>query len=298
MIGGQRRRRVAGCLRSGVCVLLLALAARTPALSDPQPQPATRIVSLAPHLTELAFSAGAGERIVATVDYSDHPPQARQIPRIGDAFRVDLERLISLRPDEVLVWASGTPVQTIERIRALHLPVVTFETYRLEDVSSAVRSIGRLAGTSAIAEPAAAAFDNEMRTLREQYRARPRVSVFMQINDRPLYTVNGRHIISEIIELCGGRNVFAGLDELAPAIGIEAVIAANPQVIIATSDTVPDAVASWSKWRHIDAVRSGNVYTLPSDDIARATLRLTDGAREMCRTLDTARQRLEAAASH
>jgi iron complex transport system substrate-binding protein len=286
------RRRVTGFFRLGSAVLLFAAVAAA-ARAEPQPAPATRIVSLAPHLTELAFSAGAGDRIVATVDYSDHPAQARAIARIGDAFRVDFERLLALRPDAVLVWASGTPVQTIDRIRALHLPVMTFETYRLADVSAVVRSIGRLAGTSDVADPVASRFDEEIRALREQYRARPQVSVFMQINDRPIYTVNGRHIISEVIELCGGRNVFAQLDELAPAVGIESVIAANPQVIISTSDTVPDAAASWSKWRHIDAVRNGNVYTLPSDDIARATVRLTDGAREMCRTLDTARRRLE-----
>jgi iron complex transport system substrate-binding protein len=288
------RRRVAGSFRLGGAVLLFATV--VPAASaepQAQPAPAARIVSLAPHLTELAFSAGAGDRIVATVDYSDHPAQARAIARIGDAFHVDLERLLALRPDAVLVWASGTPAQMIDRVRALNLTVMTFETYRLADVSAVVRSIGRLAGTSDIADPVASRFDDEIRALREQYRARPQVSVFMQINDRPLYTVNGRHIMSEVIELCGGRNVFAQLDELAPAVGIESVIAANPEVIISTSDTVPDAAASWSKWRHIDAVRSGNVYTLPSDDIARATVRLTDGAREMCRTLDTARQRLE-----
>lgn len=294
MIFVHDRRRVAGCFRLSTAVLLFAALAGT-AFADPQaqPAPATRIVSLAPHLTELAFSAGAGDRIVATVDYSDHPAQARAIPRIGDAFRVDFERLLALRPDAVLVWASGTPVQTIDRVRALHLPVMTFETYRLADVSAVVRSIGRLAGTSDVADPVASRFDDEIRALRDQYRSRPQVSVFMQINDRPIYTVNGRHIMSEVIELCGGRNVFAQLDDLAPAVGIESVIAANPQVIISTSDTVPDAAASWGKWRHIDAVRKGNVYTLPSDDIARATVRLTDGAREMCRTLDTARQRLE-----
>jgi iron complex transport system substrate-binding protein len=117
------------------------------------------------------------------------------------------------------------------------------------------------------------------------------------VNDRPLYTVNGKHIMSEILGLCGGRNVFEGLTELAPAIGIESVIAADPQVIISTDDTVPDAMASWRQWRHIDAVKDGNVFTLRSDDIARATLRLTDGARQMCRTLDTARDHIRSSAS-
>ena len=270
-----------------VLALLIVGAAHAAAL----PQ---RIVSLAPHLTELAFTAGAGDRIVATVEYSNHPDAARSIPRIGDAFRVDLERLLAVRPDAVLVWESGTPAPTIERIRALNLPVVSFQTQRLADVATVLREIGRLAGTSAVAEREAADYERRIQELRARYRDRTRVRVFIEVDDRPLYTVNGRQIISEIVELCGGRNVFADLNELAPAIGIEAVIAANPQAIVSTDDTVPDAAAEWARWRHIEAVRTGNVYTLRSDDIARATTRLTVAAEAVCRTLDTARQRLQA----
>jgi iron complex transport system substrate-binding protein len=275
-------------MRSSFSLTLLSLLiAGTVHGAEPQ-----RIVSLAPHLTELAFTAGAGERIVATVEYSNHPTAARSIPRIGDAFRVDLERLLAVRPDVVLVWDSGTPAPTVERIRALNLSVVSFQTHRLEHVALVLREIGRLAGTSEVAERAAADYERSIRELRERYRDRTTVSVFIEVDDRPLYTVNGRHIMSEIVELCGGRNVFADLNALAPAIGIEAVIAANPQAIISTDDTVQDAAAVWSRWRHIEAVRTGNVYTLRSDDIARATTRLTVAAEAVCRTLDTARQRL------
>jgi iron complex transport system substrate-binding protein len=256
--------------------------------------PAQRIVSLAPHLTELAFTAGAGDRIVATVEYSNHPDQARDIPRIGDAFRVDLERLVALRPDAVLVWQSGNPAPMIERVRALHLPIVAFQTQRLEHVATALREIGRLAGTSDVAERAAADYERRIQQLRDHYRDRAPIRVFIEVDDQPLYTVNGRQIISEIVELCGGRNVFADLNEFAPAISIESVIAANPQAIISTDDTVPDAAATWKRWSHIEAVRAGNVYTLRSDDIARATTRLTVAAESVCRTLDTARQRLRA----
>jgi iron complex transport system substrate-binding protein len=283
MSPGGHRRGV------GVVIALALLAWGAPACFAAQAQ---RIVSLAPHLTELAFSAGAGDRIVGTVEYSDHPEAARRIPRIGDAFRVDLERLLALRPDAVLAWESGTPVQTIERIRSLGLTVVAVRTYRLDDVAAALRAIGELAGTSAAAEEVAARFERQIAELRAQYHGRPVLSVFLQINDRPLYTVNGRHIMSELVELCGGRNVFAQLSELAPAIGVEAVIAADPQVILSTDDTVPDPKAIWGRWRHLQAVRSGNIYSLPSDDIARSTTRLAAGAKELCRVLDTARSRL------
>jgi iron complex transport system substrate-binding protein len=287
---GRRNRRERGPRKSlGTLFFLLVAVAADAA-------PAQRIVSLAPHLTELAFTAGAGDRIVATVEYSDHPDAARDIPRIGDAFRVDLERLMALRPDAVLAWESGNPAPTIERIRALHLPVVEFRTQRLDHVAAALREIGRLAGTSEIAERAAADYERHIQELRDRYRDRAPIRVFIEVDDRPLYTVNGKQIISEIVALCGGRNVFADLNELAPAIGIEAVIAANPQAIISTDDTVPDAAAAWKRWRHIDAVRTGNVYTLRSDDIARATTRLTVAAESVCRTLDTARQRLRTTA--
>jgi iron complex transport system substrate-binding protein len=270
----------------GLTLLLVLIAGRAHAAA---PQ---RIVSLAPHLTELAFTAGAGDRIVATVEYSDHPEAARAIPRIGDAFRVDLERLLALRPDVVLVWESGNPAPMLARVRALKLPVVSFQTQRLEHVATALREIGRIAGSSEIAERAAVDYERRIQELRERYRDRQTLRVFIEVDDRPLYTVNGKQIISEIVELCGGRNVFADLEVWAPAISIEAVIAANPQAIISTDDTVPDAAAAWSRWRHIEAVRTGNVYTLRSDDIARATTRLTVAAEAVCRTLDTARQRL------
>jgi iron complex transport system substrate-binding protein len=176
----------------------------------------------------------------------------------------------------------------------LKLRVVSFQTHRLEHVATVLREIGRLAGTSEIAESAAADYERRIQQLREQYRDRVPVRVFIEVDDRPLYTVNGRQIMSEIVELCGGRNVFADLSDLAPAISIEAVIAANPQAILSTDDTVPDGAAAWSRWRHIEAVRTGNIYTLRSDDIARATTRLTVAAEAVCRTLDTARQRLQA----
>lgn len=249
-----------------------------------------RIVSLAPHLTELAFDAGAGDRIVATVEYSDYPDAARRIPRIGDAFLIDVERLVAIAPDAVLAWDTGTPVQTIERVRSLGIRVELFSTQRLRDVAAAIRNLGELAGTQVTAEAAASRFEQQIQTLREQNRNREPIAVFIQINDRPLYTVNDKQIISEIVELCGGKNIFGQLNELAPAIGDEAVIAANPQAIVITHPT--DDGARWSRWKHMQAVRAGNVFTLAPDDLARPTTRLVEGARAMCRALDTARDNL------
>ncbi len=261
------------------------------ATKRPSP-PFSRIVSLAPHLTELAFAAGAGDRIYGTVEYSDYPEAAKSIPRVGDAFLVDFERILAIAPDAVLAWDTGTPQQTIARLRELGLHVEVFSTQRIQDIVAELRRLGKLAGTERIAQSAAAQFESDMEGLRTQYRDRARVTVFLQINDRPLYTVNGAQIISEVANLCGGTNVFANLNELAPAIGEEAVIASDPEVIVSTDETVPDPMARWRSWRSMRAVRAGNLFSLPSDDLARPTMRLVSGARAMCRALDTARARL------
>ena len=277
-------------------VLIVALSwlpALSSAAANERP-PLSRIVSLAPHLTELAFAAGAGERIVGTVEYSDYPEAARRIPRVGDAFLIDMERIVAIAPDAILVWDTGTPQQTIERLRTLGLRVEVFSTQRLSEVAGALRRLGALAGTQAIAERAADRFEADIQALRARSERRPPITVFLQINDQPLYTVNDQQILSEIVSLCGGRNVFADLNELAPAIGVEAVIAADPQAIVSTDASVTDASVRWRQWKRMQAVRAGNVFTLPPDDLARATTRLVVGARAMCRALDTARENLRA----
>ena len=255
--------------------------------------PAPRIVSLAPHLTEIAYAAGAGTALVGTVEYSDFPEAARSLPRVGDGWRVDLERVLALRPDVVLAWSSGTPRATIERLQALRLEVVEVPTYRLADVPAALRRVGELAGTRAIAEPAAARFEADVRRLRQQHAGARPVTVFVQIDDEPLFTVSGRHVISEVVELCGGRNVFADLPQIAPQVDAEAVLALDPQVILSTDDTVADPRAQWRRWPQLAAVRHGTIYAMPSDTVARASPRLVEGVASVCGALDDARRRLE-----
>jgi iron complex transport system substrate-binding protein len=266
---------------------------RVEAADQPAHLRISKMVSLAPHLTELAFVAGAGNRIVGTVEYSDHPAAARAIPRVGNAFLLDYERLLALSPDVVLAWDTGTPKQAIERIRELGLRVEVFSTPRIQDVAAELRRLGRLAGTEHIAEQAAEHYEEQIKALRAEYRERPTITVFVQINDRPLYTVNRQQIISEILALCGGKNVFADLSELAPAIGEEAVIAANPDAIISTDDSVPDPMSRWRKWSSMKAVQENNVFSLRSDDLTRPTTRLVEGARATCKALDSARAHLQ-----
>ena len=278
-----RPRRVCFSIRS--LLLLLGLLSALPAAA------AIRIVSLAPNLTELAFTAGAGKLVVGTVEYSDYPQAARAIPRIGDAFRIDYERVLALQPDVVLAWEPGTPQPVVERLRSLQVRVQIVRTRSLADIAAGLRQIGELAGTQAVAERQAADFEQHIEGLRQQFAHRTNLTVFLQINDRPLYTINGQQIMSEVIALCGGRNVFADLNDLAPQVSVEAVIAADPDVIVATGDARAEGLDLWRHLTYMHAVRDGNLYSVLPDDLARSTTRLAAGARSLCLTLETARQK-------
>jgi iron complex transport system substrate-binding protein len=252
-----------------------------------------RIVSLAPSLTELAYAAGAGDAMVGTVEYSDYPEAARALPRVGDAWSVDAEAVLVLRPDLVLSGPSGTPAGTVARLRSLGVQVVEIPTFRLVDVATALRSVGRIAGTEAVAEGAARRYEIEIRDLRASHAGARRLAVFIEIDDEPLYTVNGRHVISEVVDLCGGSNVFADLPQLAPPVAIEAVLARDPEVILSTDDTISDPAALWRRWGGLTAVKAGSIYSMSSDTLTRSTPRLAVGAGEVCAALDDARRRLK-----
>ncbi len=284
-------------MRYCLLCLLLALAAGcgrqdtlSPASgSEERAAPAQRIASLAPGLTELIYAVGAEHALLATVEYADYPAAAKQIPRVGDAFRVDMEKLLALKPDLVLVWTTGTPATTVEQIKTLGLRVESIEVQHLSDVGTALLRIGELTGRQAQAQQAAQAFAQGVQTLRDRYAQRAPLRVFVQVNREPLYTVNGRHVISEVLSLCGGHNVFADLNQLAPVVGVEAVLNANPDVILSTDGTLQQVRQDWRLWPHIKAVKQNHVYVVSPDTTTRATPRLLQGAAAVCSVLEQAR---------
>ncbi len=272
-------------------VLFWCALAGAAAASARTSQGAQRIVSLAPNLTELVFTVGAGERLVGADVFSNYPPQARSIARVGDAFQVDYERVLTLDPDLVLVWDTGTPEPVIEKLRHLGLNVERMSTTHLDDVPRALRRLGDLTGTSAAAELAASEYTQALAALRQAHTGGAPITVFYQISAAPLYTINSDHLISEIIALCGGRNVFADLGQLAPPVSREAVLERNPEVILAGDDVAGDPFEGWRQWRRLRAVELGNLFVLRVDRVARATTRTVDGAREVCTVLEQARTR-------
>jgi len=253
--------------------------------------PAQRIVSLAPNLTELLFAAGGGARLVGTVAYSDYPPQARAVPVIGDSAALDIERIVALKPDLVLAWQSGNPPAEIAKLEQLGIRVLVMEPGSLERIAKEIEILGRVAGTDQTAVAAATRFRRDIAALRAEYRGRRKVSVFYQVWPAPLMTVNGRQVISEVIQLCGGRNIFADLKTLVPSVSLEAVVAADPEAIVAASaQPAAQALANWRKWKEMRAVRNGNLLVIPADDLSRPTPRLLDGARRLCAELDRVRR--------
>jgi iron complex transport system substrate-binding protein len=252
--------------------------------------PAQRIVSLAPNLTELLFAAGAGARLVGTVAYSDFPAAARRVVRVGDSTAIDVERVVALKPDVVLAWRSGNPPGTIAKLEQLGVRVFVTESGTLEAIADEIVLFGRIAGTEDTAGKAAAQFRREITALRDDFQGRRTVSVFYQVWHEPLMTVNGKQVISAVIDLCGGRNIFAGLPALVPRVSLEAVLAANPEAIVTASDQpAAQALANWSAWQQLRAVRDGNLVVIPPDDISRPTPRLLKGARRLCAQLERIR---------
>jgi len=252
--------------------------------------PAQRIVALAPSLAELAFGAGAGGRLVGVARFSDFPPAARDIPRVGDAARVDFERIVALKPDLVLAWKSGNSAADVARLESLGYPAFVSEPARLADIPRLLRGIGTLAGTLPAAGNAAQEFEREITALRGRYAQARKVRVFYQIWHRPLLTVNGAHMISDVIALCGGENVFADVNQLTPSVTLEAVIAAKPEVILGGGSAGGEReFAAWWRASSVPLLRELPAYYINPDHIQRQTPRIVEGAKAVCSALEQVR---------
>ncbi len=252
-------------------------------------QPARHIITLAPNLTELAFAAGAGERLVGVARFSDYPPEARKIPLVSDAVQFDIERMLTLRADLVLAWQGGTPTEAIARIERAGLQVFVAGAAGLDDIARNMTAIAHLAGTAAAGSIARAAFDADLRLLRARRSSGTPVRVFYEIWGRPLMTVNNAHLISEIIGLCGGINVFGDQRPLTPEVSREALLAARPDIVLGggSADTPAAFAARWAAMPQPLNVLPAR-YLSP-DLMQRPTPRILEGARQVCTYLDGVR---------
>jgi iron complex transport system substrate-binding protein len=292
----MRRRRAAafalglGCAAAGTHALPETKLADDRGTIVRLPAPASRIVTLAPHLAEIVFASGAGEKLVGTARFSDFPMAAQRLPRVGDAARVDVERILLLQPDLVLAWKSGNQAGDVMRLERLGLRVFVTEPSGLSDVSRLIRAVGTLAGSERAAHQVASAFEDRIAMFRVQFGMRAPLRVFYEIWHRPLLTVNGHHMISDVINLCGGKNVFADAPLLTPSVSLEAVLAVRPDAIIGGGSgvTAQEFAAQW-RAHGIAALNDVTVAYVAPDDIQRATPRIADGAKAICETLEQVR---------
>lgn len=255
------------------------------------PRPAQRIVSLAPHLTELLFAAGAGDRVVGVGAFADYPEAAKRLPQVGDSAMLDLERIVALKPDLLVVWRDGNSPQQLQRLATLGIPVYASEMGTLADIAQTLRRLGRIAGTEGAAEARAAAFEQRLQALRQRYAGRPPLRVFYQVWQRPLLTFNDRHLVMQGLALCGVRNVFGSLAPLTPSVGEEAVVAADPDAIVTgrSGRDAPDGLDGWRRLGQMKAVRRGALIVIDPDTLHRSSDRIVEGLDGLCAKLDAVR---------
>jgi iron complex transport system substrate-binding protein len=254
--------------------------------------PAARIVALAPHATELVFAAGAGDRLVGVVQGSDWPPAARALPRVGDVHALDLERIIALTPDLVLTWPYTTPAH-VSQLKARGIAVAVTDPKTIDAIATNIERVGALAGTEALARAAATMFRDRLAHVRSARRDMARVRVFYEIWDSPLYTIGGRHLITQALDVCAADNAFASIAMPAPIVTVEAVLAAAPDAIIAATDGAvpPPWLDAWKRWPQLPATRYGNFATVDANLLHRMGPRFVDGVESLCAAVDAARAR-------
>ncbi len=291
---------VTGARALAFAAALLAAAAADAAISVTDDEgtavaiaaPARRIVSLAPHATELSYAAGAGDRVVGVLSTSDWPPEAAAKPKVGDVHRLDMERIVALAPDLVVTWPYLTPAQ-VAVLRARGVPVFVTDPTTINGIADDIERLGALAGTLPVATARAQQFRAQLARLATGRAETRPVRVFYEIWNEPLYTIGGKHLITEAIRVCGGENVFASLSLPAPGVSVEAVLAAQPEAIIAGADggVRPAWLDDWKRWAALPAVARGNLYTVDANLLHRPGPRFLDGVGGLCAALDEARAR-------
>ena len=254
--------------------------------------PAQRVITMAPHATELVYAAGGATRMVGAVEYSDYPEAAKALPRVGNNLQIDMERVAALKPDLIVVWLNGNSERQIEQIRALGIPMFHSEPKKLDDIAASLSRLGKLMGTEPAAEAAAATARGTLAALKAKYAGRPVIRTFYQVWDKPLYTLNGGHIVSDALRLCGGENIFAAMKVTAPVVSVEAVLQEDPEAILGSEKRKQDdtGIGMWRRFPNMTAVRRANLLGVDGNLLNRAGPRMIAGTAALCEKLELARQ--------
>lgn len=256
------------------------------------PHTPQRIISIAPGATEMLFAAGAGSKVVATVEFSEEPAAARRVPRIGDANAIDVERVVALRPDVVVVWEGGNNAAQVAQLERLGIPLYRHQVETFADLPASLRKFGALAGTREEAEKAAADMESRLAQLAHRYRNSTPLRVLLEVWNHPLYTVGGTHMMSDSLRVCGARNVFGDMKDLGPPVSIEAVIARNPDVIVAVAPTgaAREWLSEWNRYKSLRAVRNGALVPFEDKRLSRLGPSAVGGTAALCTAIDAQRR--------
>jgi iron complex transport system substrate-binding protein len=286
-------------IKLAACALIAAMAATASAAITVRDddgntvtlqKPAQRVLAMAPHVTELLFAAGGADKIVGAVTYSDYPEAAKKIPRVGDNRQIDMERVIAMKPDLIVIWMHGASERQIDMLRQLGIPMYHSEPLKLDGIADNLVRMGQLMGTEKVAQPAADDIRRQFAALAKQYSSRPPVRLFYQVWDKPLYTLNGKSIVSDAIRLCGGVNIFADLKVTAPVVSVEAVLQADPEAIFGTSEKDYGSIDLWRPYPNMLAIKNDNLFRLEGELLNRAGPRMVTGTTALCQKLELVRQ--------
>lgn len=250
-----------------------------------------RVISLAPHVTEMLFSAGAGDKIVGVVAYSDFPEAALSIESVGSYNAINIEKIIQLNPDLIIAWRSGNRTRDIEKLEQLGFKVAYSEPYQLLDIVQEIRLFGQQLNTQTHANAVADRLENQLEKLQQTYQQKTKITAFYQIWNAPLMTINGKQFISQALAICGAENVFADLPILAGEVSVESVIDKNPDTILLGGEKAVQQgwLKDWQRWHTLNAVKNSQIHLLNADTFQRSTERLIDGIEELCQLIDQTR---------
>lgn len=269
-------------------LLLSLFATNCAAAEETTPQ---RVISLAPHITEMLFSAGAGDKIVGVVNYSDYPAAASKIDSIGDYNAVNIEKIILLKPDLIIAWKTGSRLKDVEKLKSLGFKVIYSEPYQLKDIANEIQYFGQILNTTNTANQVASQLKQQLDSLKKTYQNKPKITAFYQIWNRPLMTINGKQFISQALEICGAKNIFADLPILAAEVNLESIIKRNPDAILLGGEKAfqNQWQKNWQAFSILKAVQENQIYLLNADQFQRPTARLINGIESLCQVVDKVR---------
>lgn len=251
-------------------------------------KPASRIIALAPDITEILFAIGANKNIVGTVDSSDFPAAAKSITRVGSYSGLDMERIIALKPDLIITWGQ-TFSRQLTLLQTLHIPIYVTHPAQLEDVAKTMQRIGVLTDRTSASELAARHYLAQLAALQAQNQSLTPIKVFYQIGANALFTINKDSWINQAITLCGGKNIFANAKLIGAEVNMEAVIDHQPQIILSDVRQAQHWQMMWQHFAMIPAVKNRMLFTINPDWIDRAGPRLLLGVAAMCHDINQAR---------